>query len=109
MLRLGAEPKRSAAVSRRRRTFFWRRVLLASVIAVIGAAVGVAGGWLVQVAGAQPSQAPVQHVYVARPGDTIWGIALRFSGGGDPRPLAYELEDQIGGGVLQPGDQLTVP
>jgi hypothetical protein len=98
-----------SAASRLRRTYFWRRVLLATFIAAIGAAVGVGGGWLVQDAGAQPSQVPPQHVYVARPGDTVWGIALRFAGGDDPRPLAYELEAQIGGGVLQPGDQLTVP
>jgi hypothetical protein len=47
--------------------------------------------------------------YVARPGDTIWGIAVRFAGNGDPRPLASSLESEIGGGTLQPGQVLAVP
>jgi hypothetical protein len=47
--------------------------------------------------------------YVARPGDTIWGIAVRFAGNGDPRPLASSLESEIGGGALQPGQVLAVP
>jgi LysM repeat protein len=101
--------KRSDAASRRRKVFLWRRMLVVVVIAGLGAAALAAGGWLVQVAGAQPSRPPVDHVYVARPGDTIWGIAVKFSGGGDPRPLADELETQIGGGVLQPGEQLSIP
>ena len=101
--------KRSDAASRRRKVFLWRRMLVVIVIAGLGAAALAAGGWLVQAAGAQPSRPPVQHVYVARPGDTIWGIAVKFSGSGDPRPLAEELETQIGGGVLQPGEQLTIP
>jgi hypothetical protein len=49
------------------------------------------------------------QVYVARPGDTVWGIALRYSGTGDPRPLADSLEAQISGRVLQPGQRLAVP
>jgi hypothetical protein len=103
------EMRPGATSSRRRRIFFWRRVVVVAVIAGLGAAAWAAGGWLVQVAGAQPSVAPVRHVYVARPGDTVWGIAVRFSSGGDPRPLVDKLEAQIGGGVLQPGEQLTVP
>jgi LysM repeat protein len=100
---------RREAHKRRRRVFFWRRVAVVVAIAGTGAAVWAVGDRLVGVAGAQTTRPPVQHVYVARPGDTIWGIAVRFSGDGDPGPLAYELEAQIGGGVLQPGDQLRVP
>jgi hypothetical protein len=100
---------RSDAASRRRNVFLWRRMLVVVLIAGLGAAALAAGGWLVQAAGAQPSRSPVEHVYVAQPGDTIWGIAVKFSGSGDPRPLAEELGTQIGGGVLQPGEQLTIP
>ncbi len=100
---------RREAHKRRRRVFFWRRVAVVFAIAGTGVAAWVAGGRLVGVAGAQTTRPPVEHVYVARAGDTIWGIAVMFSGGGDPRPLAAALEAQIGGGVLQPGDQLTVP
>jgi nucleoid-associated protein YgaU len=99
----------AAAASHRRRVYLWRRVIVVAAIAAFGAVAWGAGGRLVAVAPAQPSRAPVQHVYVVRPGDTIWGIAVRYSGDGDPRPLADRLEAQIGGGVLQPGEQLTVP
>ncbi len=99
----------TAAATRRRRTFFWRRVVAVVAIAGIGAAVWAAGGRLMAVAGAEPSHAAFERVYIAKPGDTIWGIAVRFSGNSDPRPLAYNLEAQIGGAVLQPGDQLTIP
>jgi hypothetical protein len=47
--------------------------------------------------------------YVARPGDTIWSVAVRFDRGEDPRPLSDLLEAQIGGAVLQPGQRLMVP
>jgi LysM domain len=52
---------------------------------------------------------PREIVYVTKPGDTIWAIAVRFSDGGDPRPLEYRLEQQIGGGTLQPGQVLRLP
>ncbi len=52
---------------------------------------------------------PAAHVYVAVPGDTVWSIAVRFAHGGDPRPLVEQLEGEIGGGVLQPGQRLAVP
>ena len=48
-------------------------------------------------------------MYVARPGDTIWSVAVRYDRGEDPRPLADLLEAQIGGAVLQPGQRLMVP
>jgi hypothetical protein len=49
------------------------------------------------------------QIYVARPGDTIWAVASKFGRGGDPRLLADQLEAEIGGGVLQPGQRLSVP
>jgi hypothetical protein len=49
------------------------------------------------------------QLYVVRPGDTIWSVAVRYDQGGDPRPLMDQLEGEIGGGVLQPGEQLIVP
>ncbi len=108
-----AVPRRTsrptAGATRRRRVFFWRRVIAVVAIAGIGVAVWVAGGRLMAVAGAEPTHAAFEPVYITKPGDTIWGIAVRFSGDSDPRPLAYKLEAQIGGGVLQPGDQLTIP
>jgi len=49
------------------------------------------------------------QLYVVRPGDTIWSVAVRYDQGGDPRQLMDQLEGEIGGGALQPGEQLIVP
>ena len=136
-LRLGTRPQESSrrpviALSEQGRghlraqhgpgVFFWRRLLVVGVLA--GA---VAAGWGAMdklLASAVPSKAsaiacespaapcmPARHAitYVARPGDTIWAIAVRFSGSKDPRPLEYHLEQEIGGGTLQPGQVLDVP
>ena len=115
----------SSVVRRRQRTFFWRRVIVVSVIAGLGAMAWLATGRLVSAAGAQAPQSPrcvagglpgagqaagsCGQVYVARPGDTIWSIAVAYSRGGDPRPLVANLESEIGGGALQPGERLIVP
>jgi hypothetical protein len=95
-----------AAGGARARTFFWRRTLVVVAFALVAALAWGATARLVPAAGAAPS---ATHVYVARPGDTIWAIAVRFSAGGDPWPLVDGLEAQIGGGTLQPGQVLTVP
>jgi hypothetical protein len=114
-----------SVVRRRQRTFFWRRVIAVSVIAGLGAMAWLATGRLVSAAGAQAPQSQrclsgglpgegqtagsCGQVYVARPGDTIWAIAVAHSRGGDPRPLVANLESEIGGGALQPGERLIVP
>lgn len=58
-----------------------------------------------------PGSVPVAHgyAYVARPGDTLWSIAARVEPGRDPRPLVDQLEQQIHGGLLQPGERLLLP
>ena len=112
-------------VRRRQWTFFWRRVIVVLVIAGLGAMAWLATGRLVSAAGAQAPQSQrcvagglpgegqtvrsCGQVYVARPGDTIWAIALAYGRGGDPRPLVANLESEIGGGALQPGERLIVP
>ena len=89
-------------------------------VGVVGCTVGPSSSQSLALAsagaGAHPSASLVtsglsycDQVYVARPGDTLWGIALRYSGTGDPRPLADSLEAQISGRVLQPGQRLAVP
>jgi hypothetical protein len=114
-----------SVVRRRQRTFFWRRVIAVSVIAGLGAMAWLATGRLVSAASAQAPQSQrclsgglpgegqtagsCGQVYVARPGDTIWAIAVAYSRGGDPRPLVAHLESEIGSGALQPGERLIVP
>jgi hypothetical protein len=108
---------------RRVQVFLWRRVLadlavvslaplgwavasrLASSAVPSGASSGSCGLGLPECV----APSPHARVYVAKPGDTIWAIAVRYSGGRDPRPLEYELEAQLGGGALQPGEALRVP
>ncbi|MGO9558921.1 MAG: hypothetical protein ACLPQS_06930 [Acidimicrobiales bacterium] len=58
-----------------------------------------------------PGSVPVHGglLYVAKPGDTLWSIANRVEPGADPRPLVSELEAQLGGKILLPGDRLVLP
>jgi hypothetical protein len=119
-----SDGRAASAVRRRPRTFFWRRAVAVLVIVGLGALAWSVTGTLVS-AGAEAPQsqqclssgAPGEgqtagscgQVYVARPGDTIWAIAVAYSRGSDPRPLVAKLESEIGGGELQPGERLTVP
>jgi len=102
---------------------FWRRALVATALAIVSALGWGAASRLIS--SAVPAHAatsscrpdgrclsgepPSSTTYVVRPGDTIWAIAVRYSHGGDPRSLEYELEDQTGGASLQPGEVLHVP
>lgn len=86
----------------------WRRSLVVLAIACLGAVIWDVGSRVVAIAGAEPSPAG-QHVYVVRPGDTIWSIAVRSAHGGDPWRTVNRLETEIGGGVLQPGERLVLP
>ena len=47
-------------------------------------------------------------VYVVRPGDTLWDIAVALSPGADPRAVVHELAEAAGGAMLEPGQQLVV-
>lgn len=114
---------------RRRPHYFWRRLAALFAVGVLGAVTWSTAQHLIAGAAVPLTVASCSHglvpvpsgaaggggggtcglSYVARPGDTIWSVAVEFSHGGDPRPLEDELEAQIGGGVLQPGQVLVVP
>jgi nucleoid-associated protein YgaU len=50
------------------------------------------------------------HLYVVRPGDTLWSIARRIQDG-DPRPLvdAIQAANRADPGALAPGQVLLIP
>jgi hypothetical protein len=103
------ETGRSGRPARRTpRRFLWRRTVLVFAIAVSGAVIWDLGSRVVAIAGAEPSLAG-SHVYLVRPGDTIWSIAVKSAHGGDPWRTVNKLETEIGGGVLQPGERLELP
>ena len=96
----------SAATFRRRRLG-----ALAGSVALIPAAQLCAallgGGPLTAPEG--PPREVAAHVYVVRPGDTVWSIATRLHPGADPRPLVQSLTAELGGAQLQPGQALQLP
>lgn len=109
-------PGADVAVRRARRKAAQRRrrgVMLATLAA------GLSVGLAVPVAtlGGSPAAAHPQvsagtvggTVYVVRPGDTLWSIASRFDGGGDPRPMAKALARETGSAAIVPGEHLTIP
>jgi hypothetical protein len=49
------------------------------------------------------------HIWVVRPGDTLWSIALASGARGDIRPLVDEMNAEVHGLPLQPGEHILVP
>ncbi len=49
------------------------------------------------------------YLYRVQPGDTLWSIASRIVGDGDPRPVVAQLQSELQGTTLEPGAQLLVP
>ena len=56
------------------------------------------------------SGAGPKHMYVVRPGDTLWSVAERMFAG-DPRQGVWELEQRnhLTGATIVPGEKLVVP
>jgi nucleoid-associated protein YgaU len=84
-----------------------RRAVLVVVVAVAG------GVWAGPLAHAHDSslRPAAAHRYVVRDGDTMWGIASRLSGGGDPRALMDRIAsaNAIDPGALHAGQTLVIP
>jgi LysM domain len=62
--------------------------------------------------GSKSSAPAASRVYVVKPGDTVWRIALSVVGpGGDPRPVVDRLIalNHVRGGVIVPGERLSLP
>jgi nucleoid-associated protein YgaU len=48
-------------------------------------------------------------VYVVQPGDTLWSIASRIDGNGNPRPLVEALTAKLGSATVVPGEHIDIP
>lgn len=62
------------------------------------------------VAGVAP-EAVASHIYVVRSGDTLWAIASRMAGVGDPRIVVDRIARANGvtAGGLVPGEAIVLP
>jgi hypothetical protein len=92
-----------------------RRVVLGTLAAAMLAALALpwsgTGGHPLATPGSAQAGATIAHHarYVVSPGDTLWSIAQRLDPTGDPRPVAAQLEAQVGGDVITPGERLLLP
>jgi Tfp pilus assembly protein FimV len=92
-------------------------VALSSAVATVAAFVGVwlGAGALSAMHSSALSVLPGSvkttdgYRYTVQAGDTIWSIASRLTPTGDPRPIADQLEAEVGGTSLEPGTRLLVP
>jgi Tfp pilus assembly protein FimV len=48
-------------------------------------------------------------VYVVRPGDTLWDLAVALAPDRDPRVVVAALERSAGGASLRPGQRIVLP
>ena len=114
-VRLSRPVRPSPAVARR------RRLVGAVVVALVAASCiwlafqahpGASGGGPLTTTGAPAvlgAHRAAVHVWVVRPGDTVWGIVESMGVKGDPRPVVDGLAAQVGDRPLQPGERLVLP
>ncbi len=49
------------------------------------------------------------QIYIVKPYDTIWGIATKFSDGGDPSYLEDRIVSELGTPTIFPGERIVIP
>lgn len=102
----------SPAVIRRRRLVAGgvAATILLGLLLGLQALFGLPGGGPLASVGPPPAaQPPAGRIWVVRPGDTLWSIALGSGAQGDIRPLVARLSAEVGGRPLQPGERIRVP
>ena len=98
------DPRR-IAIYRRRRAVAVAFVLL--VIAAILALTFVGGRATAD--GSAPGEIRPTAVYVVRPGDTLWDLAVALAPDRDPRVVVAALESAAGGATVHPGQRIVLP
>ena len=100
----GAPPRRSAVYRRRRAiALLFVAVLVATVLAL-----AFVGG-RATADGEPAGEIRPTAVYVVRPGDTLWDIALRLAPDRDPRVVVAALERSAGGSSIRSGQRIVLP
>lgn len=96
---------------RHRRTRTLVGIVAAAMAVALALPWGGAGGHPLATSGPARAGASVapHELYVVQPGDTLWGLASRLDPGGDPRAVEAQLEAEIGGDDLYPGERLVLP
>ncbi len=109
-------PGRASVRVRRRRLALG--ALVAGVLVALALPVSALGGRSAPAAPAvatpaaavaTPAAAAAATVYTVQPGDTLWSIATKIDGGGDPRPLAAALAARLGSTTVVPGERIAIP
>jgi Tfp pilus assembly protein FimV len=59
--------------------------------------------------GSAPGEIRPAAVYIVRPGDTLWDIAVALAPGKDPRVVVSALERSAGGASLVAGQHIVLP
>jgi hypothetical protein len=99
--------RRAQVRARRRRLVLG--VAAAAAIAGLALPLTALGGRAAMPASTVPGTAAGTDVYVVQPGDTLWSIAERFDGGGDPRPLAEAIARETGSPSVVAGERISIP
>ena len=98
------DPHRIAIYRRR------RAVAVAFVVLVVAAIVALAFvGGRATADGSAPGEIRPAAVYVVRPGDTLWDLAVALAPDRDPRVVVAALERAAGGATVHPGQRIVLP
>lgn len=111
----GARCRPGPAVIRRRRLGAATILLVLGFLLVVGAldvqaVLGRTGSGPLSAAGARPGmQLASDQVWVVQPGDTVWSIAQAAEPGSDVRALVDEIDAELKGAAIYPGERIRIP
>lgn len=111
----GARHRPGPAVIRRRRLGAATILLVLGFLLVVGAldvqaVLGRTGSGPLSAAGARPGmQLASDQVWVVQPGDTVWSIAQAAEPGADVRALVDEIDAELKGAPIYPGERIRIP
>lgn len=103
------------AVIRRRRLGAATILLALGFLMVVGildvqAVLGRTGSGPLSAAGARPgAELAADRVWVVQPGDTVWTIAQAAEPGADVRALVDEIDSELKGAPIYPGERIRIP